>query len=87
MPHFLNISVKGVKAEEFQTALSNDGIYVSTKSACAVPKTPSRAVFAVTRHKKNAMCSWRISISHLTTDSEAEEFMKAFEACYEQLKK
>lgn len=87
LPHFLNISVKGVKAEEFQTALSNDGIYVSTKSACAVPKTPSRAVFAVTRDKKNAMCSWRISISHLTTDSEAEEFMKAFEACYEQLKK
>lgn len=85
IPHILNISVQGVKAGLFQEALEQEGICVSIKSACSVTNTPSRPVYAVTRDKKNAMCSWRISISHLTGDEELEYFLSAFERCYQRL--
>ncbi len=87
VPHILNLSVKGVKAEVFQQALSEMGVCVSTKSACSVAGLPSRAVFAVTRDKKNALCSWRISLSHLTTEEELSEFLTIFDTCYKELTK
>lgn len=86
IPHILNISVQGVKATVFQKALEEQGICVSIKSACSVINTPSRPVYAVTKDKKNALCSWRISISHITTKEEIIEFLKAFKCCYEVLK-
>lgn len=84
VPHILNISVKGVKGADFQKALDDRGVCVSVKSACSTDSLPSRAVFAVSRDRKNALSSWRISLSHLTTDAEVEAFFKAFEdACRE----
>ena len=85
VPHILNISVQGVKAGLFQEALENEGICISVKSACSVSGAPSRPVYAVSKDKKNAMCSWRISLSHLTTQEELEYFMKAFHKCYNTL--
>lgn len=79
LPHFVNISVRGIKAQKMQKELSARGICVSTKSACSVPNTPSRAVYAITRDRKTALSSWRISLSHLTTFGELDEFLKAFE--------
>lgn len=87
IPHILNISVNGVKGGDFQQALDGKGVCVSVKSACSVPGTPSRAVFAVSRDRKNALSSWRISLSHLTTDEEIKEFLKIFESCYKELTK
>lgn len=87
VPHILNISVKGVKGVKFQEALSEKGICVSVKSACSVTNTPSRPVYAVTKDKKNALCSWRISLSYLTTKTEIEEFLVAFDECYKNLTK
>ncbi|MBR1758120.1 MAG: cysteine desulfurase [Lachnospiraceae bacterium] len=84
IPHILNVSVKGIKGLEFQEALSDRGVCVSVKSACAVPGTPSRAVMAVSKDKKNAMSSWRISLSHLTTEEEIAAFLRSFhEVCQE----
>jgi cysteine desulfurase len=85
--HILNVSVQGVKAGAFQRALDEKGICVSVKSACSVEGTPSRAVFAVSRDKKNAMSSWRISLSHLTTADELERFSEAFGDCYKEFMK
>lgn len=85
MPYILNVSVKGVKAGVMQHAMDKQGICISTKSACSVPNTPSRPVFAVTKDKKNAMSSWRISLSHLTTEEDLAEFLKRFKICYESL--
>ncbi|MGN1201793.1 MAG: cysteine desulfurase family protein, partial [Eubacterium sp.] len=65
VPHILNISVSGVKAKDFQSALDKRGVCVSVKSACSVEGTPSRSVYAVSRDRKNALSSWRISLSHL----------------------
>jgi cysteine desulfurase len=85
IPHIINLSIQGVKAALIQDALAGEGICISTKSACSVPNSPSRPVYAVTKDKKNALCSWRISISHLTTTEEIDDFLKAFRICYEKL--
>jgi len=62
-------------------------ICVSVKSACSVAGSPSRPVFAVSKDKKNALCSWRISICHLTTQDEMNYFLEAFARCYTKLTK
>jgi cysteine desulfurase len=85
IPHILNLSVQGVKAGDFQKALDREGVCVSVKSACSVEGTPSRAVFAVSRDRKNALSSWRISLSHLTTEGELTQFLEAFDRCYKEL--
>ena len=85
VPHILNISVQGVKGTAFQQALSAQGVCVSVKSACSTEGTPSKAVFAVSRNRKNALSSWRISLSHLTTQKEIEEFLQIFDHCYQEL--
>lgn len=87
VPHILNISVSGVKAKDFQTALDKRGVCVSVKSACSVEGTPSRSVYAVSRDRKNALSSWRISLSHLTAKAELEEFLNIFDDCYRELTK
>lgn len=87
IPHILNLSVQGVKGSEFQAALDRSEVCVSVKSACSVQGTPSRAVFAVSRDRKNALSSWRISLSHLTTENEIEQFLDIFEHCYKELVK
>jgi cysteine desulfurase len=84
IPHILNLSVQGVKGLEFQRALDKAGVCVSVKSACSVEGTPSRAVFAVSRDRKNALSSWRISLSHLTTDAEIQELITIFDRCYKE---
>ncbi len=85
VPHILNMSVSGVKAGLMQKAMDEQGICISTKSACSVPNTPSRPVLAVTHDKKNAMSSFRLSFSHLTTMGEIEEFIRCFDICYKNL--
>jgi cysteine desulfurase len=76
-PYILNLSVKGVKGADFQAMLDKRGIAVSVKSACSTDKSPSRPVFAVSKSKKNALESWRVSFSHLTTTQELDLFLGA----------
>ena len=85
VPHILNISVAGVGGAVFQRALGERGICVSVKSACSAEGTPSRAVFAVSRDRKNALSSWRVSLSHLTTREDVGAFLEAFDLCYQEL--
>ena len=85
IPHILNLSVENVKGTVFQRELDAEGVCVSVKSACSSDGLPSRAVFAVSRDRKNALSSWRISLSHLTTQEELDGFLRAFDACYTQL--
>lgn len=85
VPHILNLSVSGVKGTQFQKALSERGVCVSVKSACSAEGTPSRTVFAVTKDRKNALSSWRISLSHMTTDEELTDFLAIFDECCREL--
>lgn len=84
VPHILNLSVSGVKGTVFQRELGNHGVCVSVKSACSTEGTPSKAVYAVSRDRKNALSSWRISLSHLTTEAEITEFLQIFDRCYKE---
>lgn len=77
VPHILNLSVNGIKGERVRELMDERGICISVKSACSVPNTPSRAVFAVSHDRKNALSSFRVSLSHLTTEDEIGEFLKA----------
>ena len=85
IPHVLNLSVQNVKGTVFQRELDAKGVCVSVKSACSSDGLPSRAVFAVGRDRRNALSSWRISLSHLTTEDEIKAFVQAFDVCYREL--
>ena len=41
---------------------------------------------AMTRDRKRALSSWRISLSHLVEREEIEEFLNILDKCYEELK-
>ena len=85
MPHILNLSVQGIKGTVFQRELDARGVCVSVKSACSSDGLPSRAVMAVSQDRRNALSSWRISLSHLTTEEEVAGFLQAFADCYNTL--
>ena len=84
VPHILNVSVSGVKGTRMQQLLSSHDVCVSVKSACSTEGTPSKAVFAISRDRKNALSSWRISLSHLTTENEIRAFLEIFDQCVKE---
>lgn len=87
VPHILNLGVAGIRGAAFRDALAERGVCVSVKSACSVENTPSRAVYAVTRNGRQALESWRISLSHRTTMEELDEFIRIFDEVRERLTK
>lgn len=86
-PYILNISIPGVQTDLLRDELAKREIYLSTRSACCAPNTPSRPVYALTKDRKRAMSPLRVSLSHLTMTQEAEQFLEAFDACYDELTK
>jgi cysteine desulfurase len=76
-PFILNLSAPNIRGIAFQSALNARGIAVSVKSACSADNTPSRPVFAVSGNKKNALNSWRVSLSHHTTRREIDALIFA----------
>ena len=84
-PYILNLSINGVKAVDFKQELEKYGVCISIKSACSVVLSPSRSVMAITHDRKRALSSWRISLSHLVTRGEVNEFIKIFDICYKKL--
>lgn len=79
VPHILNVSSTGIKGSQMQALLNEKGICISVKSACSVPNTPSRPVMAITHDRRRALSSWRISLSHLTTEQDIEALIKALQ--------
>ena len=85
IPHTINISIKGVKSDVFASKLNENHIMVSTKTSCCPVNTPSKLVYALTKDKKLASTSLRISLSHLTTVDEIDEFLVVFDKSYKEL--
>lgn len=85
IPHILNISVLGVKPETMLHALEKYEVYISTKSACSKSNSKSKAVYNLTKDEERSVSSIRISLSHLTTKEEIDEFIKYFDICYKEL--
>ena len=84
IPHILNLSVLGIKPETMLHALEEFEIYISTQSACATGAS-SKAVMAITGDINRANSSIRISLSKLTTKEELDNFLVAFDKCYNKL--
>lgn len=79
VPHIVNVSIEKLKSYEIQQRLSDREVCISAKSACSVMKTPSKPVMAVTKDKKRARSSFRISICHKTTREEIQQFLQTLD--------
>lgn len=82
IPHILNISVLGIKPETMQHALEEFDIYISTQTACAKDNDKSDAVYYLTKNEERAKSSIRVSISHLTTKKEIDDFLEKINKIY-----
>ena len=65
--------------------LNENNVMVSTKTSCCPLNTPSKLIYALTKDKSLANTSIRISLSHLTTLNEVNEFLVIFDKCYKEL--
>lgn len=86
IPNILNISVIAIKSETLLHALEKYNIYISTQSACSDEASISDGVFSLTKDEEKARSSIRISLSHMTTKEEIDEFLRCFDICYKELK-
>lgn len=85
--NILNISVIGIESNIFMEELEKYEIYISTKSACSSDKNISKTIYSITNDEKRSKSSIRISLSHLTTKEELDEFLRAFDIIYRKLMK
>lgn len=85
IPHILNISIFGIKPETMLHALEQEDIYISTKTACSKDHQNSLSLVAMGKESKIASSSLRISISHLTTKEELEQFIKILKMKIQEL--
>jgi len=85
IPHILNISVKGIKSETFMHALEKENVFVSTQTACSDSEGYSEVIYELTNDKEVASSSIRISLSHLTTKEDIDNFLSVFQKCYKEL--
>lgn len=87
IPHTINFSVKKINSVDIQKRLSDNQIYVSTKTSCCPVNTPSKLVYALTKDKALSSSSLRVSISHLTTKNDIDEFLRVFDLIYKEYEK
>ncbi|MEG2447914.1 MAG: cysteine desulfurase family protein [Bacilli bacterium] len=85
IPHIINISIPGIKAETMLHALEQKDIYISTKTACSKDSSASLSLLALNKSKEIATSSLRISISYLTRVDELSTFISVFNECYQSL--
>ncbi|WP_141432038.1 cysteine desulfurase family protein [Bacillus sp. 03113] len=88
VPHILNFSIEGFKAEVFVHALEEKDIYVSTMSACSSKKkNTSTTLLAMGVSKELAQSAIRISLSYENTIDEAKKAVAAVKELVIQLRK
>lgn len=86
-PYILNIYIKNKRGEVIVNALSNLGIYVSTKSACSSrSKDYSASLYEMTNDVTISKNSLRISLSHMTTKDELDIFVNSLKNIVDNLK-
>ncbi len=87
-PNILNFSLEGIKSEVFIHALEQEGVFVSTTSACSSKKkSPSKTLLAMGIAEKLADSSIRISLTFDNTEEEARAVITAIKKCANQLRK
>ena len=84
IPHILNISLNNIRPETFIHAMEEKEIYIGTNTACSSGDL-STSVMAIYNDKKRATSTIRISISHITTSDEINQFIMQFNNVYNNL--
>ena len=69
-----------MNANDLVSLLEEIGIIVSAKTRCCPLNTPSKLVYALTKNKKVASSSIRVSLSYLTTKEELDKLIEALES-------
>ncbi|WP_312095639.1 cysteine desulfurase family protein [Niallia sp.] len=78
IPHILNFSIEGIKAEVFVHALEERDIYISTTSACSSKTNKiSKTLLGMGVPEQIAESSFRISLSYENTMEEMEKVVDA----------
>lgn len=86
-PYVLNVYIENKRGEVIMNALSEKGIYISTKSACSSrSKDYSVSVYELTKNEVASKNSLRISLSHLTKKEEIDIFVKELKEIVDGLK-
>ena len=88
VPGIINVSFKNLKGDEIQAMLDDRGIAVSTGSAChSGINTPSNTLLSIQVPEEYIGGTIRISLSHMNTIDEAEEFIKNLKEVIEILRR
>jgi cysteine desulfurase len=88
LPNIANFSFRGVEGEAIVLSLDQEGIAVSTGSACtSLALTPSRVLIAMGLSDPEAHSSLRISLGKYTTEQEIKYFLKILPETIERLRK
>lgn len=86
-PYILNVYFKNKRGEVIMNALSNEGVYISTRSACSSrSKDYSETVYQISKDQVVSKNSLRISLSHLTTREELDVFVTVLNKIVSSLK-
>jgi cysteine desulfurase len=76
-PHIINVSFVGLKPEVIVHALADEGVFISTKSACSSKNSDvSRVLQVMGKSDQVAGSAVRISLSYENTLDEVEKFNK-----------
>ena len=78
IPNTINFSYKGIVSSKLVKMLGEKDVYISSKTSCCPENTPSKSIYALTNDKSLASSSMRMSLSHLTTKEEIDEFFRVF---------
>ena len=86
-PHILCFAIQGVRGETIVHAFEEQGIYISTTSACSSKKhVPSSTLSAMHVPEDISTSAIRISLDDHNTLAEADEFNKVFDKLYDKFK-
>lgn len=86
-PHIVHFSVPGIKPEVLIHMLGEEGIYISTKSACSSRSTSASQVLeACGFNEERASSGIRASMSYETTQDEVAQFLESLQRSIKKLK-
>ena len=87
-PHILNVSFGGVRSEVVLHSLENEGIYVSSGSACSShKKEPSYVLTAIGVDREMIDGSIRFSLSEFTTEEDIHATVDALQTIVQRIRK
>ncbi len=85
-PHIVNFTLPDIKSETMLHALSSDGVFVSSGSACSShAKSVSRALTAFVLSENQAECSLRVSFGTQNTREDIDALIAALEKALQRL--